>query len=407
MNIKKALTIVSMLVLTYTYAQQTNAPKFGQGLFNLIGQDSTWSMKIGARMQFLSTSQWDSDSKGLSNPSSSFLARRARLKFKGFAYSPKLKYKLELGLTNNDIGGTSEFTNNAPRYILDAIVKWNFHENFELWIGQTKLPGNRERIVSSGNLQMVDRSLLNKSFNIDRDMGLQLKHHFNISNSFIIREALSIAQGEGRNVTTGNLGGYQYTARIEFLPFGNFKSKGDYKGADLKKEATPKLAIGTSYDFNNNAVKNRSNQGSYMKNDIGFYETNISTIFVDAMFKYKGFSFMGEYAYRNAKDPIAKNSDGSLATDKDGNLTNQIVQVGSGLNLQTGYLLSKKWEISSRYTNISLDKITNKNAKNQYTLGLSKYISGHKLKVQTDVSYIDIANNTNELMYRLQLDIHF
>lgn len=400
MTYKSLLTLLSMIVFWSITAQETNAPKFGKGLFNLVGQDSTWTMNIGARMQFLTIAGWDSNSDGLSNPSSSFLVRRARLKFNGFAFSPKLKYKLELGLTNKDIGGASEFTNNAPRYILDAVMKWNFHQNFELWVGQTKLPGNRERVVSSGNLQMVDRSLLNKRFNIDRDMGLQLRHHFKLSDNFIVREVFSIAQGEGRNVTTGNLGGHQYTARLEFLPFGKFTSKGDYKGSDLKREKAPKLAIGTSYDLNNDAVKNRSNQGSYMTNDVGFYETNISTLFIDAMFKYKGFSFMGEYAYRDAKDPIAKNSDGTLTGD--------IVQVGSGLNLQTGYLFSKNWELSGRYTNINLDeKITGKETENQYTLGVSKYIAGHKLKVQTDVSYLDLPNSTNELMFRLQLDVHF
>ncbi|MDO6743069.1 porin [Tenacibaculum soleae] len=400
MKPKIILTFVSVFVLSYIYAQQTNTPKFGKGLFNLIGKDSTWSMNISARVQLLTTAKWDSDSDGLSNPSSSFLTRRARLKFNGFAYSPKLKYKLELGLSNRDIGGASEFTNNAPRYILDAVIMWNFYENFELWVGQTKLPGNRERVVSSANLQMVDRSLLNKQFNIDRDLGLQLRHHFNLSENFTIRETLSIAQGEGRNVTTGNLGGHEYTARIEFLPFGSFSSKGDYKGGDLNKEQTPKLSIGTSYDFNNNAVKNRSNQGSYMILDTGeMHKTNITTVFVDAMFKYKGFSFMGEYAYRNAKNPFAINSDDSIAS---------IVQVGNGLNLQTGYLLGKNWEVSGRYTNISLNKkITNKEAENQYTLGLSRYIFGHKLKVQTDISYSDIANSTNQLIYRLQVDIHF
>lgn len=400
MNLKTTLTIVSICVLSYAHSQKVNSPRFGEGLFNLIGQDSTWYMNIGARMQFLTTAKWNSDADDLSKPSSSFLVRRARLKFKGFVFSPKLKYKLELGLSNIDISGASEFTSNAPRYILDAVVKWSFYENFELWMGQTKLPGNRERVVSSANLQMVDRSLLNSRFNIDRDMGIQLRHHFNLSDNFIVKEAFSMAQGEGRNVTTGNLGGHQYTARIEFLPFGNFINKGDYKGSDLKREKTPKLAIGSSYDFNNNAVKDKSNQGTYMKNDIGFYRTNISTLFIDAMFKYKGFSFMGEYAYRDAKNPIAKNSDGTLTGD--------VVQIGSGLNLQTGYLLSKNWELSGRYTNINLDeKITNKGTETQYTLGLSKYILGHKLKVQTDLSYLDLAFGTNELMYRLQLDIHF
>lgn len=109
---------------------------------------------------------------------------------------------------------------------------------------------------------------------------------------------------------------------------------------------------------------------------------------------------MGEYANRDAKDPFAKNSDGSLTGD--------IVQVGNGLNLQTGYLLSKTVEVSGRYTNIQLDQdIVGKAPENQYTLGLSKYIAGHKLKIQTDISYLDTTDKSNQLMLRFQVDIHF
>lgn len=397
--LRKVVLLACVCVFFTTNAQEVNAPKFGKGLFNLIGKDSTWSMKVGLRFQTLATANWDVNN-GLSNPESSFLIRRSRLKFNGFAYSTKLTYKVELGLSNRDLSGASQYTSNAPRYILDAVLKWNFAKNFVLWFGQTKLPGNRERVISSANMQQVDRSLLNSRFNIDRDMGFQLRHHFNLTDTFIVKEIFSIAQGEGRNITTGNIGGHQYTTRLEFLPFGNFANKGDYKGSDLKFEQTPKLAIGVSYDFNNNASKTRSNQGSYMLNDTGFYSTNISTLFVDTMYKYKGFSFMGEYANRTAGDAIAKNSDGTTTGD--------IVQVGNGLNLQSGYLLSKTLEVSARYTNITLDKnITGKGAENQYTLGLSKYIAGHKLKVQTDLSYTDIGFSTNKLLYRLQVDIHF
>ena len=395
-------TLITLFLFTFISisAQETNAPKFGKGLFNLVGKDSTYTMKVAARMQFLAIGEWQSDDGSLVNPESNFLVRRARLKFEGFAFSPKLKYKLELGLSNRDISGASQFTSNAPRYILDAVIKYNFAKNLELWFGQTKLPGNRERVISSGNLQQVDRSLLNSRFNIDRDLGIQLRHHFNLTDNFVVKEAFSIAQGEGRNITTGNLGGHQYTGRLELLPFGNFSSKGDYSGSDLKRESTPKLAIGATYDLNQNAVKNRSNQGSYMVTDDGFYETNINTLFIDAMFKYKGFSFMAEYADRDADDPYAKNADGSLTGDE--------VQVGNGFNLQTGYLFKNNWEVSGRYTNIDLDKmITGKNPEDQYTLGVSKFIVGHKLKVQSDISYLSIDGSNNELMYRLQFDIHF
>ena len=407
-QLRKAVILLCVSAFLSTNAQEPNAPKFGKGLFNLMGQDSTWSMKIGLRFQTLATSNWDINN-GLSNPESSMLIRRSRLKFDGFAFTPKLKYKVELGLSNRDQSGASIYTGNASRQILDAVLKWNFSGNFVLWLGQTKLPGNRERVISSANLQQVDRSLLNSRFTIDRDMGVQLRHQFKLSDTFLVKEIFSIAQGEGRNITTGNIGGHQYTTRLELFPFGDFASKGDYKGSDLKFEPKPKLSIGVAYDFNNNASKTRSNQGSYMfidntenkgLNDRLYHRTNIATLFVDAMYKHKGFSLMAEYANRTADEAFARNSDGTFTGDK--------VQVGTGLNLQTGYLLSKTIELSGRYTNISLDKeVTGKGAENQYTLGLSKYIAEHSLKVQTDLSYTDIGFKTNQLLFRVQVDIHF
>ena len=399
MKTKILSTALILCAISFVQSQEINAPKFGKGLFNLVGQDTTWTMKVGLRAQLLGSSSWEENNGN----ETSFLTRRARLKFDGYAYSPKLKYKVELGLSNRDLSGASQYTSNAPRYILDAVLQWNFYQNFELWFGQTKLQGNRERVISSGNLQQVDRSLLNSRFTIDRDFGFQLRHHFNLTKTFIVKEIFSLAQGEGRNITTGNLGGHQYTGRIELLPFGNFASKGDYKGSDLKREKKPKLAIGLSYDYNNNAVKTRSNQGSYMTidgADDAYFETNINTVFLDAMFKYNGVSLMAEYSDRTASDAFAKNSDGSLTGDE--------VQVGKGLNLQMGYLFNNDIELSGRYTHIELDKnIPGKNPESQYTLGLSKYIVGHKLKVQTDISHLEIEGSNNKLMYRLQVDFHF
>ncbi|MBU2905071.1 OprO/OprP family phosphate-selective porin [Arenibacter algicola] len=384
-----------------SYSQEPNAPEFGKGLFNLMGKDSTWSAKIATRMQFLSSTTWTENANGnYTDPDFNALIRRARLKFDGFVYSPKLSYKLELGLSNRDISGGSKYTSDAPRYILDAVVMWNFYQNFELWVGQTKLPGNVERVISSGNLQLVDRSLLNGQFTLDRDMGIQLRHYSYLTDTFLIREIVSISQGEGRNVTTGNLGGHQYSGRLELLPFGEFQGGGEYSGSDLKREKSPKLMLAATYNLNLNAVKTRGSQGTYMETDYGFHKTNINTLFLDAVFKYNGFSFMGEYAHRDAQDPFARNIDGSL--------TGEVVQVGHGLNLQTGYLFNSNWEISGRYTNVELNKnITGENPENQYTLGLSKYIVGHKLKVQTDISYLSVENGMDAMMYRLQLDVHF
>jgi len=386
---------------TLVVAQEVVQHSFGNGFYNVIAADSSYSMTLAARMQSLYIADWDvNDSEGIHNGGSQFLIRRARLKFGGFVFNPKVTYKLELGLSNKDLGKVDDRNNNAPKMILDAVVKWNFYKNFTLWAGQTKLPGNRERVVSSANLQLVDRSLLNKNFNIDRDMGLQLRHHFTIGKNFIVKESLAISQGEGRNVVQDNLGGYQWTGRVEVLPFGKFK--GDYSGGALRREESPKLAIGATYDFNN-AVKDKSNQGSYMLIDDGasYFQTTVNSIFVDAMFKFHGFSLMAEFANRDSEFPFALNSDDSATGD--------VVQVGNGLNLMSGYLFNNNIELTGRYTTVALDKtITGKDLQTQYTLGVSKYFKGHKLKVQSDISYLTVENNgTSGLMCRMQLDVHF
>ncbi len=379
---------------------QIEAPKFGEGMLNIVGQDSTWSLNLSPRVQFLASSSWYHQNDKLGKPVQDLIIRRARLKLEGFAYSPQLRYKLQLGFSDNDMAEESHFTENEAKLLVDAVVIWEFHKDFELWLGQAKLPGNRGKLISSGKLQFVDRSIVHSKFGFDRDLGIQLRHHFDVSENFVIREMFAVSQGEGENVISGNLGGHKYTARIEVLPFGNFTQKGDYIGGDIYRENKPKLSIGAMYDINIDGVKNQSNKGDYMDNDIGLHETNISTYFVDAIFKYRGFSLMGEFTYREADDPIARNSDGSL--------TGNEVYTGKGLNFQTGYVFPSNWEIAGRFsTLIPRTKAISNAVFNQYTLGGSKYVVGHNLKIQTDLSYTTADSKTDSWEYRISLALAF
>ena len=401
MKIKITLVAIFLFAINITSAQEISDTSFGKGLINFVAKDSSFSVKFAPRFQVRSISSWNHDGNQYGSPEHNFIVRRARLKFDGFAYSPKLKYKIELGLSNRDISGANDFNRNTPRYILDAVIMWNFAKNWELWAGQTKLPGNVERVVSSANLQLIDRSLLNSRFNIDRDLGIQLRHKSNLGGDFLMREKFAISQGEGRNVTEGNEGGLQYTARLEFLPLGVFKSKGDYSQSDLKREESPKLMLGFTYNYNQNAVRERGFAGDYMiRTDGSLYETDQTTIFADAMFKYNGFSFMGEYAKRTANDEIATELDGVTPTG-------DIVLTGNALNLQAGYLFNTNYEIAARFTTVDYEAITNSLPRKQYTLGVNKFIVGHKLKVQSDLSYTTLNGNDNNITFRLGFDIHF
>ena len=402
MNINFSYIIYSILIFTSINlnAQEISAPKFGKGLLNIMGKDSTWGMNFAARVQYLTTTTWMEKDQGYSSPESNSLIRRSRLKFKGFAYHPNLTYKLELGFSNRDISGGSNYTSNSPRIIIDASVRWKFNKNLWIQFGQAKLPGNIERIISSSKLALVDRSILNSKFNIDRDFGLQMRYKFNLSKKFVVKKTFAISQGEGRNVSKGNLGGHQYTAKIDLLPFGNFKSDGDYVGNDIEREKKPKLLVGVAYDYNNNSVKTRGNTGNYMETTTGFFKTDIKSLFVNSHFKYMGLSFMGEYASRTSDDAISKNSDGSLTGD--------IVNDGSAINFQIGYVTPSNVAITTRFTNIKFkDIIYPKNDTEQLTIGLSKYFVKHKLKIQSDLTSEKSINDKNKIFYRLQFEIHF
>ncbi len=370
-------------------AQSINNSKFGKGL-QFVAADSSFSVKFSTRFQLLyqggqnsTTDEWEDR----------FLVRRARLKFDGFAFSPKLEYKIELGLSNSDIGSdTPDQTNNADNIILDAVAKWQMTPTLSLWIGQTKLPGNRERVVSSQKMQFVDRSLLNSQFNLDRDAGLQLHNEHQLG-TVVLREIGAISMGEGRDITVNNAGGYDYTARFEVLPFGAFEGEGDYVGGDLVREQTPKLSLAATYDYNDNASRSRGQLGDFL-----VAERDLRTVFVDAMFKFKGFSSMAEYASRKAPDgPVVER-------DIEGEVLETFV-TGNALNVQAGYLLPSNWEIAGRYTTFDPTAVTGIREQKQYTLGLSKYIVGHSLKVQSDVSLINEQNRDDRYQFRLQMEL--
>ena len=382
-------------------AQEISDTKFGNGMINFIAKDSSFSVKFAPRIQSRYQSKWSYDGEDYDPADINFSVRRARLKFGGFAFSPKLKYKIELGLSNRDISGANIYNRNTPRYILDAVVMWNFHENFELWAGQTKLPGNIERVVSSANLQLIDRSLLNSKFNIDRDIGIQLRHKLRLGGNWIIKEKFSISQGEGRNITEGNIGGLQYTSRLELLPFGEFSSKGDYSQGDLKREKSIKAMFGFTYDINENAVKSRSNMGSYLiQSSGGLFETDITTIFLDGVIKYNGFALTGEYANRDADQIEALEEDGRTKTGA-------VVGAGSASNIQGSYLFKNNFEITARYTNINFKEITRLSDLKQITFGVSKYIVGHSLKIQADISLLNASGIKDNVLFRTGFDLHF
>ena len=65
-------------------------------------------------------------------------------------------------------GDVGEILKENLNIIRDAVVIYRPNKNWNFGFGQTKLPGNRQRVNSSGALQLTDRTINNAKFTLDR-----------------------------------------------------------------------------------------------------------------------------------------------------------------------------------------------------------------------------------------------
>src|SRR5690606_11176672 len=348
-----------------------------------ISKDSLFLLNIRFRMQNRFGLRTESG-EDFSIEQTDFRVRRLRLRFDGFVINPRMQYYIQLGFSKADLDLESGA---FAQPIRDALFYYHFSDNFYVGFGQGKLPGNRERVVSSGNLQFSDRSLANGTFTLDRDFGFFGYYTLPTKGraSYPLKGAINT--GEGRNASPGD-GGLSYTGRFEYLPFGKFENSGDYSEGDLEFETTPKLSVAASYNYNDDAKRARGQMGSNL------YESRDLQVFIaDAMFKYMGWGIMAEYFQRAAAAPLTYDH----ARDA------KAVWVGNGNNVHLSRMISRKSELAMRYASVRPDEEVQdcERRMEETALGYSRYLNGHRIKIQGNVGYswadnqIDLAKTAN------------
>ncbi|MDM1047254.1 MULTISPECIES: porin [Sphingobacterium] len=297
--------------------------------------------------------------------------RRLRMRMDGYIYTPKISYTVQLAFTRSD----QDFDDTGiPNIVRDAVMFYNFSDDFYISFGQNKLPGNRQRVNSSGSLQFADRSLVNSNFTLDRDFGVSLNLSKKIGDMPFNAKA-AISTGEGRPASATDKG-LAYTGRIEFLPLGKFTNDNDYSEGDLEREETPKISIGGGYSYNDKTIREGGQLGRYVQNPF-----TLKTSFADAIFKYMGFAYAAEYMRRDVDNPL------NLTDEEDPEQT--YAYKGWGVNQQASYLLNKGYEIAGRYTYVMPhgDIALYEDQTEIIELGLTKYMKAHRLKFQLNANY--------------------
>lgn len=368
----KRLSLIVLFGLTALFAQaQTISPSpyftFGKGL-GIISPDSMYMLNIRFRMQNRAAFRTES-ATDLSIDQVEARVRRLRLRFDGYIYNPRFTYLIQLSFSRSDM----DFDDTGfPNVIRDAMVIYAVNKHFSIGLGQTKLPGNRQRVNSSGDLQLADRSIVNSTFNIDRDFGMQMYYNNYIHTFYYVLRG-SVSSGEGRNITSSD-NGLDYTGRVELLPLGPFTNGGDYFEGDLMREPKPKVSLGITYSHNENTTRTGGQIGRFL-----YGSRDMTTFMTDFLFKHKGWALACEWLRRDSPNPVTTNEDGDV----------RFIYTGFGQNYQGSYYFKNKFEVVARYSLVTpFDKIKELDDQTeQFTLGVNKYIRGHRVKLQGDITF--------------------
>jgi hypothetical protein len=355
----------------------------GKGL-TMSSKNGKYSISIGGRVQLLYALDNDRDAEPDVKPvTHSLQLRRARLVFAGNVFGKHNKYKLELSFSPKDIDlndGNTKFT-----IMRDFYVEFDHLRNLTVRVGQYKLPYSHQRVISSGNLQLVDRSIVGSEFDLDRDIGIDIR-----SNDFLglgkLRYYAGVVMGSGRDnftpeaITQG--GGLVYIGRIEVAPIGQFD---DYTEGDFDRIKKPRLSLGVAYSYMDDANFNRGTKGSTLTDGgtTDYHNANAGLVF-----KTLGLSISGEFFWRQGTRHVGD----AQVEDDMGNLVPAPVEPprnGLGWFAQGGYMIPYlPLEIEARYSEIraigETDVDTSISDRHEVGGGLSWYIGGHAFKLQAD-----------------------
>ena len=434
--------VIAFLIVNLSFSQglEMQSYKFGDGL-RFVGE-SGQSIRLTGYAQPMAELK-NIDSVDLN--SSRYRMRRLRLRIDGQTKDPRFKYRLQV-----DLSGVSEIGEVNEDPLMDAYIDYAPNNSFSVKFGQrTTYADNRELWMSSNSLQLVERSRLTSAFASIREFGVFVTGRIKSGRGSFIRPYLVLSNGDGKNVMGNDKGGLKIGGRIDYLPFGLFTNIGQFRQIDVMREQVPKLVVGAHYSHNSGISSRRGRYSGriiYLNNNDEESLPDYTKYGVDFLFKYRGFSALGEYVKSTATVPTditqrIRSSNGTITSDflapytdgNNGDLNDMInyvkgrMMLGSAYNFQLGYLFKNNFSIDGRYTHLNADEnsfmnnATFYNRPNYYTLGVTK-LSGRNygFKIQASLTYVDGSLGINhdndldtdvvyndELLFRLITTISF
>ncbi|HRV54575.1 MAG: porin [Flavobacteriaceae bacterium] len=395
----KTSSLFLFFISTISLAQQKNQDSVGKWDFSygskgleIVSPDKNYALNVQSRFQFRFATPNDQDPISFDDfndeNNTAFKINRARLKVGGHAYKNWIQYYWEYDFSNSSL--------------LDFRVMIERWEWLKLKIGQWKVEYSRERRISSGEQQLVDRSILNRPFTIDRQQGLEVYGRLKNNGFLDFSYWLAVLTGTGRGSSTNDDNHLMYFGRLQWNLLGEDIG---FESSDLEFHETPEAIIAVAAVTNRSLYTRFSTSGGgeligYEDAENGQYRIN--QINFETAFVYQGFSWQSEFHTKRIIDKLNNNTSTTLR--------GYYVQAGL-LGNSIASWWPKPLEIAARYAHYVPDHDILQNNENEFSVGLNWFFKEHKNKLTVEFSKFDyetvdgLVDNTSR--FRIQWDISF
>lgn len=404
-NQLKTLSFIVLFSISFLTSAQESDKKnkatytLGSGL-NFSFNEGNYLFNLGG---FIQPSYFNQKVSGLDSENE-FNSKRSFLMFGGKAVEEKVSFFIQL-----------DYSLDNP--LLDAWLAYHPTKSTTISVGQKQtFVNNREMIYREDRLQFTDRSFLSQTLsNTGREFGLFVESRF--GEKFGIAPMIAVTSGDGRNSfgtdsRDSDYGGVKIGGRLDLYPLGYFKEGNDLSSADLGREETLKFVVGIAGSKNNGASSaTGEGHGDFFLYDIAGNNNfpDYTQVYADFLLKYKGFSFLAEYANASASNINQAYIDATATQLLAPQQISEFLFLGDSFNFQTGYVTKGGLSFDVRFENASPEFENYANSilqdMNAFTFGVTKYFNNNNLKLQAAYTSMSpsIGSNINQFEILFQI----
>jgi len=337
--------------------------------FYLATTDGRFRLNIYGYGQVRYTFQ-DNEAQG---DASNLQVNRAKLGFRGHAFSPAVQYKLYMNIYT----GLEE----SPA-LLDYFVDYTPLREFGVRVGQFKTPIGISYAFSAREMQFAERPYVDCVFRLGRDTGVNI--HGAFWQGFLSYD-LGIYNGEGMNRNNPGMD-HLYIARLMVQPLGAYP----FNESDVDFSPRPLMLAAASVAFNHDLEKHTLQELNGRIEELGTSDVLTCNAFLGI--KYQGASLHAEY-YGRRIDPHEAGP----------------AESAQGFYVQAGYFVwSDRLEAAGRYEYFDPDTDAGGDLRQEYGAGLGWFIAGHRHKIQVDFFRINTQKGSkgSEDANRVRVQYH-